>query len=136
MSDPTGELAERLHLQRLAQLFLEPPPLRHVAGADDHPPRPSVARRDRRRDGFDRAAFLKTLVGIGAALAQAGPDVAIDLGGRLRAQNLIRAAPEDLRARLAVERERRRIDLLEAEAVAVLDKHRVTLGRVLEERRH
>ncbi len=71
--DPAGELAERLHLLRLAQLLLEPPPLRHVARADDHPARLAVAGRNRRRDGFDHAASLHTLVAIGAALCAGTP---------------------------------------------------------------
>ena len=37
--DAAGELAERLHLLRLAQLLLEAPAFGHVAGADDDAPR-------------------------------------------------------------------------------------------------
>ena len=71
--DAAGELAERLHLLRLAQLFLEPPPFRDVAGADHHPTRLAFAGRDRCRDGFDRAAFLNALVAIGALLCAGTP---------------------------------------------------------------
>ncbi len=95
--DAAGELAERLHLLRLSQLLLEPPPFAHVAGADDDPPRPSLAARDRGRDRFDDLAVLRAFVAIGTAVAQSGRKMAVDLGGLFRSQNLVGRAPDHLR---------------------------------------
>ena len=135
VGDAAGELADRLHLLRLTQCCLEPSSLGHVAGADD----------DAARLGFAGGTAVATprprprlhpFVAMVPPLRRHALMLPVDQRARLRVEDFVGRASDHLCARLAVERERRRIDLLEAEAVAVLDEHGVALGRVLEERRH
>ena len=57
VSDAAGELAERLHLLRLAQLFLEAAPSLTSRALTTTRRGSPVAGRNRGRDGFDDAAF-------------------------------------------------------------------------------
>ena len=129
-----GELAERLHLLRLTQVFLESPSLGDVASAHDHPTRFALARRNGGRDRLDHAGALRSFVAAAASLPQAFRQMPVDRSAHLRSKDILGSAPNDFVPGHPVEAKRRRVDLLVAEAAVLLDQDCVALRRMLEER--
>ncbi len=134
MRHAAGELAQRIHLLRLAELFLEPAPLGRIMRADDDAAGIALLARNRRRHRLDNLARMDPLVAIRAAAVEAGAKIAVHLRAGDGAERLDRRSPRQLVRLAAVKAGQRRIDLLKAEALALLHQHGVVFRRVLEER--
>src|SRR6266404_7934332 len=99
MRETAGELTDRLHLLRLAQLFLEIAALGDVAGAQVYLTAETPNRRQRRCDALDDVAAVDEFILLGGVGFETRGKTSIDQGGFFGTQGFVDGAADDLVAR-------------------------------------